>query len=96
MGVGYGWLPLTTDLEARLNVYCRGKAEDTPLVRNAEFGYADQFYKNKLQAVSLCTIVTWWIEGIDAGAYTWDGPEAGWAQPDLARIPALQLEMEML
>ena len=89
-GLGFGWLPLEFGNIPRYAVYCLGEPDAIPLVRTAQPEHFDPAWARKLQAVSLCTPVTWWIEGIASGAHVWDPEEQGWKDPDYTKIPATQ------
>ncbi len=81
---------------AGLAMNCGEPVERVPLVRalshTLEMGtQPDQTLQ---QVVSLCTPVTWWIEGIREGWYTWIPELNGWdydfmAQPVIRRLRGL-------
>ena len=90
-GAGFGWLNLCSD-NYGFAVACRSEARYTPLVRHVEDEWDDPGAKDKLQIVSLCTLVTWWIQGIRDAAVVWDPSTQTWSYPESKKLPPLQVE----
>ena len=90
-GAGFGWLNLEAD-NYGLAVACRSEARFTPLVRRIEDDWDDPAARGKLQVVSLCTLVTWWTQGIRNGAVVWESESHLWSEPDTAKLPLLQVD----
>lgn len=87
-GAGPGWVPLFPGQYA-LAIDCAGPPTEAPRVRatSLEFDEADPVGSG--QVVSLCTLITWWIEGVRAGAHHWVPDENRWETDD-EKLPALQ------
>ena len=84
-----GWLLLSEEnwgFAAR----CDGDPSEPPLVRQGTDDPFDPYFEGKLQAVSLCTLVTWWIEGIANGAYVWDAAAKEWGDVIVKLLPQSQ------
>ncbi len=77
MGVGEGWLRIGMD-NFSIAMDCSGQLPSPPLVRLPTWEHYDPGFEGKLQAVSLCTVVTWWIESIRSGAYRWNTERQLW------------------
>jgi hypothetical protein len=77
VGGGTGWLPLGRFGDGML-IECAGDPEAPPMLHSSdpEFRFPDS--ENYMRAQSLCTIVTWWIEEISAGGWTWDPANSVW------------------
>lgn len=86
-----GWLPLVADSFTRV-VDCTDPDGRPPLVRSTEPDFAGQ--RPLAQGRSLCTLVTWWIEGIRSGAHTWQADRRIWLL-DEVKLPALQREYRL-
>ena len=84
-GVGHGWLLLSLDAFG-FAVDCTGEFSQPPLVRKPMDEYIDEGFAGKLQAVSLCTLVTWWIEALNSGATRWDAGSQQWSELDLTLV----------
>jgi hypothetical protein len=89
-GLGFGWLPLESDNYPRLAVYCLGAPDAIPLVRTVDGEHFNHTWDGRFQAVSLCTPVTWWIEGIASGEHVWDAEAQEWLDPDYSKMPESQ------
>lgn len=89
-GLGHGWLSLEADNYTRYAVSCHGEYDAVPLIRRAGPEFMDRAWDDRLQAVSLCTPVTWWLEGIRSGAHVWNVDEQRWNQPVHSLLPESQ------
>lgn len=87
-GAGTGWLRLIPD-NYTLAVDCSRPAEQPPYVRATNPDFAEG---EAPQIVSLCTLVTWWIEGIDSGAHYWLPEVRRWEIED-SKLPMLQRQI---
>ena len=77
-GGGPGWFPLYP-AQYTIVVDCNGPADVSPRVRFTDIEFEDkQFPRISGQAVSLCTVITWRIEGIRSGVYTWNTQNGEW------------------
>ncbi|ARC58303.1 hypothetical protein AS850_14555 [Frondihabitans sp. 762G35] len=87
-GVGKGWLRLELDNYSKA-VDCNPGPRNPPEVHQTtpEFG---QFNDTWGRCRSLCTLVTWWIEGLRGGAYEWNASLRTWFVGDFSAIPELQ------
>ena len=61
-----------------------------PLVRRPEQDHDLAEFSHKLQVVSLCTIVTWWIQALEAGATEWDRSTQSWTNLDVALVSPMR------
>lgn len=66
-GAELGWLSVTAG-NSGLAIDCRSHTGEPPQVRKTDAAFFDD--EGLFRCSSLCTIVTWWIEGLRAGAYT--------------------------
>lgn len=66
------WLRLTGEWKLGVAIRCI-TADDAPLARMIMDEMRAYVSDTQSQVVSLCTPITWWIEAIRAGYYTWDG-----------------------
>jgi len=88
-GAGPGWFPLVPG-QYTLAVDCTRAPDLAPRVRSTDIEFDDnQKPMRRGQIVSLCTLVTWWIEGIRSGAHRWDSFTQTWSTED-ALLPELQ------
>lgn len=90
-GLGFGWLPLEVDSTTRYAVSCFGESNAIPLIRRAEPEYFQPAWHDKLQAVSLCTPVAWWLQGVASGAHLWNKEQQRWDEPDSGKLPPSQI-----
>ena len=88
-GVGRGWLVLTVDPYG-FAMNCEGGPEVPPLVRKPEEEYFDEYFEGRLQVVSLCTLVTWWLEALQSGATTWNSSTQSWSDLDVSLVSAIR------
>jgi hypothetical protein len=90
-GIPRGWLSLT-QTNYGTAVHCLGEPSASPQVRVATpFFYEEDGHR----AVSLCTLVAWWIVGLGAGGYVRREPQFeydSWWEVDRARLHPLQVE----
>ncbi|MCA0218566.1 MAG: hypothetical protein LCH43_14610 [Actinobacteria bacterium] len=90
-GIPRGWLSLT-QTNYGTAVHCLGEPSASPQVRVATpFFYEEDGHR----AVSLCTLVAWWIVGLGGGGYVRREPRFeydGWWDVDRARLHPLQVE----
>ena len=92
-GLGFGWLPLESSNQTRYAVSCHGAREAVPLIRRAEAEAPfDSAWDDKLQAVSLCTPVLWWLEALANGAYQFDAQNQAWSDADITKLPSTQID----
>jgi hypothetical protein len=63
-----------------LAMRCSEDPESPPLIRfvSDDGSTSTQDGDTTYQVVSLCTPVTWWIDSIRRGWYTWDGSPGTW------------------
>ena len=88
-GAGPGWFPLISDMY-RPVIDCSGELEGPPRVRYTDMAFDEHEYpRTSGQIVSLCTLFTWWIEGIRSGAHTWNKNLLVWETDD-DLLPELQ------
>ena len=92
-GTGFGWLNLCND-NYGFAVACRSEPRYLPRVRLIVDEWDDD--PRSYQAVSLCTLVTWWIQAIEDGAVRWDNQNNLWTDPDPELLPPLQVEVGMV
>lgn len=85
-GADAGWLRVVAD-----NFGPAVELTEAPVSRihyaNPEFDDEEAMYR----AVSLCTLVAWWIDGLEAEAYEWD-PETFWTAK-LKLMPEQQVRL---
>lgn len=78
-GAGPGWLRLGSSLYG-CAIDCSADPVLPIAIRSADPDFVLSAGEGLYQAVSLCTLVTWWLEGLDHGAYEWRGEQ--WAIHD--------------
>jgi hypothetical protein len=85
MGTGDGWLRIVDDVRG-CTISCQG--EEPPRIRyvNERFSLDVDLYR----ASSLCTLVSWWIDGLTAGAYEYT-THSGWTVVDHDALPREQV-----
>ncbi len=71
------WLRLGGPVQS-MAVQCGPIAEAPVLVRSVGDDRTTQEIRPPYQVVSLCTPLTWWIEGLRAGLYRWDSHSRHW------------------
>lgn len=86
-GAGEGWL-LIVESNKGCAVHCLRDPALPPLLHHAD---AELWLESDtlFRAVSLCTLVTWWIEGMRNGCYVWDRAEMLW-KIDYKLLPVSQ------
>ena len=87
-GAGVGWLRIANDIYGPA-VECVDPPSRIPRLRspNIEFGFPGT--EGYFGAVSMCTLVTWWVESLRSGAFDWLPKEQRWEiRPEL--FPASQ------
>lgn len=72
------WVQLAGEKEG-IAVWFSEDPLDPPLVRAIEWGEGMQPGDPSKEVVSLCTVVTWWLDGLRSGRYTWDRDTWSWA-----------------
>ncbi|GAA4687246.1 hypothetical protein [Frondihabitans cladoniiphilus] len=89
-GAGRGWLRLALDNYTKA-IDCRpGHTEPVEIHQtDPSFGFDNEVYG---RCRSLSTLVTWWIEGLRAGAHEWSASARAWVTADFSAIPVLQKE----
>jgi hypothetical protein len=88
-GAGEGWLRIVDD-NYGCAVDCTGPAGQAPRLHYATEDFGMPGSESLYQAVSLCTLVTWWIDGLRNGAYQWNA-ENQWWDEDTSLLPASQI-----
>jgi hypothetical protein len=90
-GAGEGWLRLIDDNRG-CAIDCSGTREQgrPPIIRSATESFGMPGNEKFFQAVSLCTLVTWWLESLRTGGFHWNSGAQQWDIDDSA-LPALQL-----
>jgi hypothetical protein len=86
-GIGEGWLMLTGSNRGYA-IECTERDGPSPRIRYANEQFGEPGTENFFRAVSLCTIVTWWIEAFDNGAYRWNRERLMW-DFDPLQLPSL-------
>lgn len=78
-GAGEGWLRLVDDLRG-CAIDCLGELDPStpPRIRSASEAFDEDGSGRLSRAVSLCTLVTWWLECLRSGAYSWNAAEQHW------------------
>lgn len=76
-GVTRGWLRLINDGRG-CAVECAEPSSKSPRLRSATEDFGTPGSEHLFQAVSLCTLVAWWIESLESGAFRWDATERRW------------------
>jgi hypothetical protein len=76
-GAGEGWIQLDP-LSESIAVECISSGPQPPRVRWANADFADPYFSGKFRAVSLCTVVSSWIESAGRGAFSWIQSEHRW------------------
>lgn len=89
MGAAEGWLQLEAD-NYGYAVDCSGKDASPPRLRMINEYFVEDDTETMFRAVSLCTIVTWWLEELESGALTWDSSASRWSRK-YGQGPALKL-----
>lgn len=86
-GAGKGWLRLVASTVG-LAIDCTGNFGGPPKLHYAseDFAYEGQ---DVYRAVSLCTFVTWQIEGIRNGGYVWSNEKKRWFG-ETSKMPSTQ------
>lgn len=88
-GVGKGWLRLGSDNHG-CAVNCSEAPHLTPKIRYAAEDYWYEENEEKYQAVSICTWITWSLENLRSGAYSWNSSEQLWnVKPELLQASQL-------
>lgn len=89
-GAGPGWLPLYEDAHG-CAALCTENSDAPVPIHYANTGFAERAARaaGLFEAVSLCTIVTWWIDGIVSEAVWWDSEARRWDY-DPSRLPPTQ------
>ncbi len=87
-GVAPGWLRLVDD-NTGLAVDCGGDPTQPPRIRFASAEFALRPANQTQQALSLCTLVAWWLYGIRGGGYTFDAGRGEWLT-DVTRLEPSQ------
>jgi hypothetical protein len=78
-GAGEGWLRLGP-LSETVAVNCRQGGSSPMEVRWTDRDFADPSFVGKLRAVSLCTVVSRWIDFARAGAFSWSPDLQHWIE----------------
>ncbi len=87
-----GFLPLISD-NYTIAVDCQGDPANPPQIH---FTFPEFWETPNLgRAVSLCTMVTFWLEGIESGAHEWDPSTQNWILHQ-ELLPPLQKERFLL
>jgi hypothetical protein len=76
-GVPDGWLHLADD-NYGLAVDATGPTNGTSRLHFASPQFDEESVVGKMRANSLCTVVAWWIYGIETGGHSWDALERDW------------------
>jgi hypothetical protein len=78
-GAGEGWLMLENDNRG-CAIDCFGELDYStpPRIRSASEAFLEEGSEGLHRAVSLCTLVTWWLECLRSGAYSWNVAEQHW------------------
>jgi hypothetical protein len=85
-GAPRGWMRLWGDNYA-IAVECASSGDEPPRLRSTT---EDFWWASRLrQVVSLCTVVTWLIDGIRLGGHVWDPDQGIWLL-DWGQVPTLQ------
>lgn len=81
-----GWIHLMGDQTA-LAMCCTAPPDENPLVRmvSTDGFNGTQDHQTARQVVSLCTPVTWWIDSLRRGFYTWDAKASAWIRHSAAQ-----------
>jgi hypothetical protein len=80
-----GWVKLESP-SFGLSVNCEESPENPPLVRRSDVDLPLSREGSFRQVVSLCTVVAWWIDALDRGAYSYDRVDKTWRW-DLSLLP---------
>jgi hypothetical protein len=78
-GAGEGWLMLMDSSRGcAIDCFAELDRSTPPRIRSASENFLESGSERLYRAVSLCTLVTWWLEGLRTGAYIWDESEQHW------------------
>jgi hypothetical protein len=78
-GAGEGWLMLIdSNRGCAIDCFAELDRSTPPRIRSASENFLESGSERLYRAVSLCTLVTWWLEGLRTGAYIWDESEQHW------------------
>lgn len=80
-GAVEGWLRLQSISES-VAVECVASGDTPPRVRWAAPDFIEPHRAGKFRAVSLCTVISRWIESADRGAFAWDESQHRWMVDD--------------
>jgi len=70
-----------------LAMSCAEEPDQPPLVRSVEDSWGTQDWQTDHQVVSLCTPVTWWIDAMRRGWYTYDPSARAWDRSGASLVP---------
>lgn len=87
-GVTQGWMRLIDSVYG-CAIECVDSPAQVPRLRSANEDFFDSAPEGFYQAVSLCTLVSWWLESIDSGAFVWDAAGGRWLVDEMLH-PAAQ------
>lgn len=76
-GAVRGWLPLQGISEA-IAVQCVIPGDEPPRVIRANASFTEPGLEHRNRAVSLCTVISRWIESAEIGAFRWDPDRRYW------------------
>jgi hypothetical protein len=88
-GGGTGWLPLEATGHGTL-IDCNLASDGPPKIHSSDvqFSFADS--AAYFRAVSLTTIVTWWLDEIFRGHWVWNPGRLGWDETQESTSPSRQ------
>lgn len=89
------WLHFMGDQHG-LAMSCEEPPENAPLIRALTEEDGTQSKDTRLQAVSLCTPVTWWIDALRRGWYRWDRTAQNWEYEDFRVHPEERWRVGMI
>ncbi|CAN5400266.1 hypothetical protein BH09ACT1_BH09ACT1_17060 [soil metagenome] len=79
LGAGEGWLRLVDDnLGCAIDCSPGSSQSEPPRIRSASELFLEPGSERAYRAVSLCTLVTWWLESLHSGAFRWDAVDERW------------------
>jgi hypothetical protein len=78
-GAGEGWLRLVDDnFGCAIDCSPGSPSTEPPRIRSASESFFEPGMERAYRAVSLCTLVTWWLESLRFGAFRWDAVDQRW------------------
>ncbi|MGL4339302.1 MAG: hypothetical protein ACRCSP_02600, partial [Rhodoglobus sp.] len=76
-GLTEGFMRLIRELRG-CAIECVSASSEPPRLRSINEDFYEEAPQGLFQAVSLCTLVSWWIESLDSGTFRWDKDKNNW------------------